>query len=479
MRSAQVDRRQDRLSYKAVARAAVAVIAVFLAGCTVGPRYQKPSVALPSQFRGADAGTVSIADTRWQDLFGDPVLQGLVETALKQNFDLQIAAERVQEARAQFDAQRSHLFPNVNGSAQYTVARGSAVGATPNIPEGSKLSLAYAQLGVGASWELDLWGRLRRLNEAARAQFLAAQENQLAVRISLVAQVMDAYFLLLEEDRELAIGKQTRDIAENGLKLTTLRHDRGAATGLDVQQAYQLLYTATAQIAAAEREVGQTEDALSLLLGQAPGDVKRGAELEAIARPAALPAGMPVTLLTRRPDIRAQEDELIAANAEIGAARALYFPQITLNAFLGGQSRTLGLIFEGPARLATISPGATLPIFNAGQIRAGVRLSEAQEREALIAYRQVIFTGLRDASDALVAHDRTREQVDQQGLLVKALTETTRLSRLRYEGGLDSFLQVLDSERNLFSGQLVLAQLRMLELQSVVRLYSVLGGGWT
>jgi multidrug efflux system outer membrane protein len=200
--------------------------------------------------------------------------------------------------------------------------------------------------------------------------------------------------------------------------------------------------------------------------------------LEQIARPASLPPGLPVTLLTRRPDVRQLEEQLVAANAQIGAARALYFPQITLNAFLGGQSQALSAILTGPARQATITPAAIVPIFQAGQIRAGVRLTEAQEREALITYRQTIFAGLRDASDALIANDRTRDEVDQQALLVHALEESTRLSRLRYEGGMDSFLQVLDSERNLFQGQLVLAQLRLLELQSVVRLYQVLGGGW-
>jgi multidrug efflux system outer membrane protein len=457
------------------------IAALLLAGCMVGPNYQKPAVALPGQFRGAppaDSGDKSIADTKWQDLFSDPSLRQLVDVALKQNFDIQIAAERVLEAKAQFDSQRANLFPFINGQAQFNAERASTIGATPFIPPGDNLSLSYTQVGVGASWELDLWGRLRRLNEAARAKFFAAQDNQLAVRMSLVAEVMNTYFTLLEQDRELSIGKQTRDIAESGLKLTTLRHDRGASTGLDVQQANQLLYTATAQIAAAERSIPQTENALSLLLGQAPTEIARGGPLEQIARPAALPAGMPVSLIARRPDIRQMEEQLIAANADIGAARALYFPQITLNAFLGGQSQALTAILTGPAREATITPAAMVPIFQAGQIRAGVRLTEAQEREALIAYRQAIFTGLRDASDALIAYDRTRDQVDQQALLVKALLESTRLSRLRYEGGLDSFLQVLDSERNLFQGQLVLAQLRMLELQSVVRLYQVLGGGW-
>jgi multidrug efflux system outer membrane protein len=460
----------------------LAPVALLLAGCAVGPNYKKPDVALPAQFRGAPAGDnagPSIAETKWQDLFHDAALQKLVETSLAQNFDLQIAAERVEEASAQLQSQRSQLFPFVNGSAQYTVARSSSIGATPNIKPGTDLSVSYAQVGVGASWELDLWGRLRRLNEAARAQFFAARDNQLAVRMSLVADVMNTYFALLEQDSELAIAKQTRDIAQNGLKLTSLRHDRGAATGLDVQQANQLLYTATAQIEATEREIAQTENSLSLLLGQAPADIPRGATaLDQIARPAALPPGLPLTLLTRRPDIRAQEEQLVAANAQIGAARALYFPQLTLSGLIGGQSRSISDLLSGPARIASFTPAITAPIFQAGQIRGAVRLSEAQEREALLAYRESIVTGLRDVSDALVGHDRTRSQMDQQELLVKALTESTRLSRLRYQGGLDSFLQVLDAERNLFQGQLALERLRLLEFQSVVRLYSVLGGGW-
>ena len=461
--------------------AVVATAALILTGCAVGPNYKRPAVALPAQFRGATPQAsvdASIAETKWTDLFNEPVLRQLVETALKQNFDLQIAAERVQQARAQLDARQANLFPFFNGQAQWNATRSSTVGAVPFIAKGAGLSYAYSQAGIGASWELDLWGRLRRLNESARAQYLAAGENQLAVRMSLVAEVMKTYFALLEQDRELSIGKQTREIAEDGLRLTTLRRDRGAATGLDVKQAEQLLYTATAQIAASEREIAQTENAVSLLLGQAPGDVARGSALEQIARPAELPAGMPASLLTRRPDIRQAEQQLISANAEIGAARAQYFPQISLDAFVGGQSRAITEIFSGPARLATVTPAAVFPIFRAGQVRATVRLTEAQQREALITYQRTIFAGLRDASDALVANDRTRDQVNQQEQLVGALTESTRLSRLRYEGGLDSYLQVLDSERNLFQGQLVLAQLRMLELQSVVRLYAALGGGW-
>src|SRR5260370_15016782 len=272
---------------------AIAAAAMLLAGCAVGPNYKRPDIALPGQFRGAapqKVGDASIADTKWQDLFNDAVLGQLVETALQKNFDLRIAAERVQQARAQLDSRRANLFPFIDGQVGFTANRTSTVGSLPVFAKGINLNYAVTQAGLSATWELDLWGRLRRLNESARAQYLAAGENQLAVRMSLVATVMNTYFSLLEQDRELSIGLQTRDIAENGLRLTTLRRDRGAATGLDVRQAEQLLYTATAQIAASKRSIAQTENALSLLLGQAPDDVARGGNLEQIARPAELPA---------------------------------------------------------------------------------------------------------------------------------------------------------------------------------------------
>ncbi|MGH9629950.1 MAG: efflux transporter outer membrane subunit [Bryobacteraceae bacterium] len=454
--------------------------ALILSGCTVGPNYKRPKIAVPDQFRATAASpdAPSIADTKWFEIFDDPNLRKLVDTALEQNFDLRIAAERVLQARAQFGIQRANLFPFLDGQAQWNATRSSTIGSLPFIAEDSDLKFAYTQVGVGASWELDLWGRLRRLNESAKAQYLATEENRLAVKVSLVGEVMNTYFTLLEQDLELEIGKKTREIAADGLRLTKLRLERGAASGLDVRQAEQLLYTATAQIASAERAIGQTENALSLLLGQTPESITRGAPLRQISMPSELPAGLPSSLLARRPDIRQAEHLLISANAEIGAARAQYFPQISLTALFGGQSRALTEIFTTPARVASVTPAALIPIFRAGQIRSTVRLTEAQQREAVIAYQSTIYGALRDVSDALIANEQTREQRKQQELLVEALTESTRLSQLRYEGGLDSYLQVLDAQRNLFESELVLAELRLLELQSVVRLYRSLGGGW-
>ena len=458
---------------------AVALIALTLSSCAVGPNYKRPAVPLPDRFHGTSqaASPASIADTKWFDLFQDDTLKQLVSTSLERNFDLRIAAERVQEARAQFGITRADQYPFLDAQASVQATRQSSLGAFP-LPPGQTIAATFTEVGAALSWELDFWGRLRRLTEAARAQYLATEEGRRAVVVSLVSEVMTTYFQLLEQDLELEISRKTRDIAADNLRLVTLRHDRGAASGLDVSQAEQLLYTATAAIASAQRGVGQTEDALSLLLGQAPATQPRGKPLEQLPHPPQLPAGLPSALLERRPDICQAEQNLVAANARIGAARALYFPQISLTGLLGAQSRALMQIATAPARMESVGASALQPIFHAGQIRSQVRLTEAQQREMLASYQKAIYSALREVSDALIAHDRTRQQREQQEQLVHALSESVRLSNLRYRGGLDSYLQVLDAQRSLFQGQLQLSQLRMLELQSVAQLYRALGGGW-
>jgi NodT family efflux transporter outer membrane factor (OMF) lipoprotein len=466
------------LSGRLVRVALVLLFALLLAGCAVGPNYKRPAVAVPDQYRGAAADPASLADKKWSDLFQDDALRQLVDAALQHNFDLGIASERVLEARAQFHITRANEFPNLSGQAGFTAARESGASSLFPLAPGTVLQGSYTQVGFALSWELDLWGRLRRLSESGRAQYLATEEGRRGVVVSLIGDVMNDYFLLRERDQELEIAQRTRDIARDNLRLVELRHTRGAATGLDVHQAEQFLYTATAQMASAQRDIAQAENAISLLVGNAPGEIARGKALAELEPPAHVPAGLPSALLERRPDIREAEQNLIAANARIGAAKAMYFPQITLTGFLGGQSIALEKLFEGPEREQIIAPAAVLPLFNAGQIRAGVRYSEAQKREMVIAYRKAIFTSLREVSDALAGYTGTREQRTQEELLVKALDESTRLSNLRYKGGLDSYLQVLDSERDLFQGQIVLAQLRLSEMQSFVELYRALGGGW-
>jgi multidrug efflux system outer membrane protein len=453
-----------------------------LCGCTMGPNYKRPQLQLPGGFRGAPASTdpaASIADTKWQDLFPDPTLNQMVATSLKQNFDLLIAVQHVEEARAQLGITRANQYPFVDAQGGFTGSRASSIGSNTFVPAGLNLSSSYTSLGAALSWELDIWGRLRRLTEAARARYLASEEGRRAVGVSLVSDVMEAYFQLLEQDLELEISRKTEGIAKDSLKLVALRRQRGAASGLDVSQAEQLIYTAGAQIAAAQRAIAQSENLLSLLQGAVPAAQARGRKLEEIPIPAQLPPGLPAALLERRPDIREVEQNLVAANAEIGAARALYFPQFSLSAFAGGQSRSLLAVATGPARVYTVAPSAVQAIFHAGQIRNTVLLSEAQQRELLIAYQKSIYTALREVADALMGFDRLREQRNQEEQLVHTLEETVRLSELRYRGGLDSYLQVLDAQRNLFIGQLSLAQLRLQERVSVVQLYRALGGGWT
>jgi multidrug efflux system outer membrane protein len=457
------------------------LLAATLAGCTLGPKYSRPDVPAPPQFRGAGGvpDSKSLADTKWFDLFHDDVLTNLVNTALAQNHDLRIAADRVVEARSQYRVTFAGELPNVNGTAGFSENVPSRIGQNRFIPPGINLNTSFTQAAFTLSWELDLFGKLRRLTEAARAQYLGTEEARRGVQTTLIADVATDYFELRELDLELEIAKQTRDAAEDGLRLTTLRHDRGAATGLDVHQAEQLLYTATSQIASIEREIAQSENAVNALLGNNPGEVPRGAGLEEVKAPPQVPPGLPSALLDRRPDIRQAEQALVAANANIGAAKALYFPDISLTGSLGEQSRALSSLFTGPAKtLSFNNPLANVPLFNAGAVRAEVKLTETQKHEAVEAYKKAIENAFHEVSDALIAYRKDAEQRGQEELLVAALRDTDRLARLRYQGGLDSYLQVLDAERDLFQGELALAAERREEILSVVQLYRALGGGW-
>jgi multidrug efflux system outer membrane protein len=462
---------------------AIALALVVLTGCTLGPDYQRPKVAMPDQFRGAPpaaagAAAASIADSKWQELFPDETLVQLVNSALQGNFDLQITAERIQEARAQLGIARANQFPFVTAQAGLTGTQVSSVGSNTFVRPGTALKSTYTNVGATLSWEIDLFGRLRRLTEAARANYLASEEGRRAVTVSLVAGVMDTYFQLLEQDAELDISRKTRGSAQDSMRLVELRHERGAVSSLDVRQSEQLLFTAGARMAAAERAIAQTENQLSLLQGRAPEAQPVKRNLHDIPIPSQVPPGLPAAILERRPDIREAEQNLVAANAQIGAARALYFPQISLTGTAGAQSRYLLGLFTAPARTYTVAPQAIQTVFNAGQTRNQVRFSEAQQRELLVNYQRTIYTALREVSDALTGFDRLREERSQQERLVRTLEDTVRLSEVRYRGGLDSYLQVLDAQRNLFTGQLTLAQLWMAERQSVVEIYRSLGGGW-
>ena len=460
----------------------ISLAVIVTASCTLGPDYQRPVVETPSAYRGAEptpaAAGPSLADREWFELFQDPTLTKLVSTALDQNFDVRIAAERVLQARALAGIVRADQFPTVDASAAGITARASRIGANRAIPQNADTDVSYAEAGFTVSWELDVWGRLRRLSESARAQYFATIEARRGIVTTLVGDVMETYLALRALDLELEIARRTHEIASESLRLTQARLDRGVGTALDVRQAEQLLYTASGQIASFEREIVQTENALSLLLGEAPADVPRGLPLEAFQSPPSIPAGLPSALLERRPDIRQAEQELIAANAQIGAAKAEYFPRISLTGFLGVQSRSLTDLISGPASVWTASAGAVAPIFNAGRTRENVRFVEAVQRELVVNYQRTIYTALREVSDALEGHRKTSAQRTEQERLVEALRASTRLSTQRYEGGVDNYLQVLDAQRNWFQGELDLARLRQQELAAIVQLYRALGGGW-
>ena len=449
-----------------------------LAGCTVGPNYRRPAVTPPPVFRGGAADPASLADLKWFDVFKDEQLQHLVRTALVQNYDLRDAVVRVEAARANLGITRADRLPNLAASADVTTLRFSTSGSFP-LPQGFSQRRTFGSVTLNMlSYEADVWGRLHRATEGARANLLASDENRKAVITTLVGDVATAYFNLLELDAELAIAKRTLATREDSLKLIRSRERSGLASLLDVRQGEQLVHTAAQGIPDIERLVEQTENQISLLLGQSPGAIPRGRPLTEQEQPLAVPPGLPSSLLERRPDIRAVEQNLIAANALIGVARAAYFPRISLTGFLGSQSDQLSNLFTGPTGVWQFVPQATQPIFTGGRLGSGVHLAQAQQQIALNQYERVIQTALREVADALVQHQRVREVRAERELLVATLRDRSRLAYLRYRGGVDTLLNALDADRDLFDAELGLAQTERDELIALVQLYRALGGGW-
>ena len=458
--------------------------AIFLAGCAVGPNYQRPAVPAPSSFRAAEgpasSGLTSLGDLKWFEVFKDEKLQELERTALVKNYDVRDAAARVEAARANLGITRSNQFPNVGAGADISTIRISRDGATPlpaSFVPSQNRTFGGATLSL-LSFELDFWGRLRRATEAARASLLAAEESRRAVMTTLVSEVAAGYFSLRELDYQLEISQRTLSTRQESLELIKNRQSGGVATLVDLRQGEQLVYTAAETIPTLQQQIEQTENQISLLLAKPPGEVVRGLSLTEQLVPPDVPAGLPSALLERRPDIRAAEQALIAANAEIGVAKAAYFPQISLSGFLGGQGTQLSSLFSGPSAVWNFTPQVTQPIFTAGRLRSNAQLSQALRDSALIQYEKTIQTAFTEVSNALIAHQRVRESRVQQELLVAALQDRTRLAYVRYRGGVDTLLNALDSDRDLFQAELTLSQIRLNELDSVVQLYKALGGGW-
>jgi multidrug efflux system outer membrane protein len=456
----------------------VSILLMLCAGCAVGPNYKRPPVATPPEYRGLPADQVgksdpaSFGDQKWWDAFQDDTLRDLIQTALKQNYDVRIAAARILGARAQLGITRADQYPSVTASASSVNER---IPRSTRIPS---FETTANQLTLSAAWELDFWGRYRRATEAARANLLAQEWAQRAVISSLVSDVASAYFQLRELDLELEISRQTLSSRKDSLRLTQVLADHGATSLLDVRQAEQLVFTAGASIPDLEQRIEQEENFISTLLGQNPQSIARGKKLTEQPHPPEVPAGLPSSLLERRPDIRQAEQQLIAANAQIGVAKAAYFPQISLTASGGYQSSALTGLFAGPAGLWTFGGSAVQPIFEGGRIRNQVRFTEAQRQEATLFYQRTVQQAFRDVSDSLIAYRKSQEFRIQQEQLTQAADGAKDLSNMRYKGGATSYLEVLDSDTRYFSARLALAQAQLRELQSLVQIYSSLGGGW-
>jgi len=453
-----------------------------LAGCAVGPDYRRPQVDTPPAHRDlpGESGTGgapgdTLGELGWWQLFQDPVLRELVREALQNNHDLRLAAERVLEAQARYGISRSQSFPALDGAGEYQAGRLSAEGNTPATGQHTQDSF---YLGLGTFFELDFWGRVRRLNEAARAEVLATESAHRTVRLFLVSEVGATYFNLRELDLELEIARRTKQSRQASLRLVKARREGGVASRLEEDQAQALVSAAAVTLPDLERRIRQQENYLCFLLGRDPGEIPRGRRMEHQLLPPAIPGGLPSDLLERRPDILEAEQQLVAANARIGAARAAYFPQITLTGAAGTLSRDLQNLFAGTSWSWSFTPQLALPIFNAGRVRSGVRVSESQQRQALIAYEQSIRNAFREVADALIDYRKQVEFRQEQELLTQTLSDQARLSRLRYTGGVTSYLEVLDSERQFFDAELSLARAQRDELLAILRLYKSLGGGW-
>ena len=449
----------------------------FLSACMVGPKYHRPVVQTPNTFRDLaqnphiQAQTASYAALHWWEVFKDPKLQELIRTALRQNYDLQLATERINAARAQLAVTRSSLFPHLGANANFNGGKENAFQSKYN----------FLTLVGDAAFQLDFFGRLRRATEASRAELLATDAARQTVILTLVSDVANDYFTLRQLDLQLQITHQTITTQTDSVKLTKLRLEHGVATKLDVLQAQQVLDTANAQIPDLERQIAQEENAISILLGNYPDAVPRGLALVEQELPPEVPPGLPSSLLARRPDIREAEQNLIAANAEIGVAKAQFFPQIALTGS-GGGSFGRSSAFPGtyPSQIGIWSYGAEVsqPIFTGGGLRGNLHFAESQHAQALIAYRQTIQRAFGDVSDTLIDYDKLHQVRLRQQDTVADLQETVRISTLRYQGGTTTYLEVLDSQRSLYTAELTLASARGDEFRSLVQLYRALGGGW-
>ena len=447
-----------------------------LVSCAVGPNYRRLPVETPSGWRFEDAQALDVVNSPWWRQFGDPVLDSLIETALKENKDVRIAAARVEEFAGRYAYIRSGQFPQVGAAASYERTK-ETINQNPPWPSTAKNPSDTFQALLTASWEIDIWGKLRRATESARANLLSTEEGRRGVILTVVTAVAIAYTDLLDLDKQLDVAGRTVKSREDTLRLFKLRHQRGYVSNLELSQAESEYNSALATVPLLRKLIGQQENALSILLGRNPAPIPRGKPLDFLTLPA-VPAGLPSQLLERRPDIRQAEQDLIAANAQIGVAKAQYFPTISLTGLFGVQSDDLSRLFTGPSRTWTYALPATAPIFTAGGIAGTVKAAEAVQKETLIRYEQVIQQAFREVEDGLIDQAETREQLRTQREQVKSLQNYARLATVRYNNGYTSYLEVLDSERSLFNAELAYAQTQATLFRALVDLYKSMGGGW-
>lgn len=452
--------------------AASAFLAFFLTSCTLGPDYKRPVVAAPEAWRAAPAAAE--VDLAWWEQFQDAALRDLLRQALETSHDLRIAVARVDQARALAGITRADQYPTVNAGA--TASRNRFSDTTE--PRGLGGESNRFAVAADLSFEIDLWGRLRRATEAARAELLATEEARNVVQMTLVSDVATAYLRLRQLDLELETTRRNVTSRRDSLQIVRDRFEAGLTSALDLHQAEAGLAATAARVPELERLIAQTENQLSILVGVSPRAITRGRELTAQTAPPEVPAGLPSDLLERRPDIRMAEAALVAANARIGVAKAEYFPRISLTGLFGVESSDLSDLFQSGSRVWGVGSGLVQPLFNAGRTRNNVDFAEARQREALMVYEQTIVQSFRDVEDALVAHRKSREALAEQSIAVRASREALAVAESRYRSGLTSYLDVLDAQRTLLAAEIDESRVLLSQLVSIVQLYRALGGGW-
>lgn len=451
-------------------------LALSLLGCMVGPNYRQPAVETPPSWRFGEKEVREIVNPAWWEQLDDPVLNDLIQAALRENKDLQIAAARVEEFAGRYGTTRASLFPQVSAGASGGRSRVTQKAPTPYPANGENPADSY-QTFLNASWEIDLWGKLRRKTEAARADLLSSEEGRRALLLTIVTSVASAYVTLRDLDMQLEIAKRTAKSREDSYRLFQIRFRGGVISELELNQVKSEYEEALSTIPLLEKVIAQQEDGLSFLLGRNPGSIPRGKRIDDLNLPA-VPAGLPSELLANRPDIRQAEQDLIAANARIGVARSYYFPSISLTGLFGYASTDLSNLFMPPAKTWNWAVPLAAPIFTGGAIAGQVKSAEAVERQALLRYQQTIQAAFREVEDSLIDQKRTREQLRIQEERVGSLRNYARFARLRFENGYTSYIEVLDAERSLFAAELSQAETKGVLFRALVNLYKAMGGGW-